>query len=157
LVPSLKDLLSFLYFPYATSCILSFILWFPVVLLVSSHCFDNLSNLLSRPSLGSYPSPCLPALHLAYVNPSFDHPLHKVMSSQQVRSTRYPLISTMTSCSKTPVPLSDDGLHYSSNHLATLNDRSVTDLSYIDTTTIQELHQALAQSVGLAQHLLANP
>jgi hypothetical protein len=63
----------------------------------------------------------------------------------------------MTSHSKTPVPLSNDGLHYSASNLATLNDLSVIDMSCIDSTTIQELRQTLAQSVGLAQHQVANP
>jgi ABC-type taurine transport system ATPase subunit len=38
-----------------------------------------------------------------------------------------------------------------------LNNLSVIDLSSINTTSIQELHQPLAQSVGLAKHLLVNP
>jgi hypothetical protein len=63
----------------------------------------------------------------------------------------------MTSNSNTSVPLSDDGLYYSANDLASLNDLPVTDLSCIKTTSIQELYQAFAQSVELAQHLLQTP
>jgi hypothetical protein len=63
----------------------------------------------------------------------------------------------MTSCTNTLLPLSDDGPRYSVNDLATLNNLWVTELSSIDTTSIQELCQPLAQSVGLAQHLLVNP
>jgi hypothetical protein len=63
----------------------------------------------------------------------------------------------MTSHTNTCVPRSDDGLRYSDSNLTTLNNLSVTDQSCIDTTSMQELCQALTQSVGLAQHLLANP
>jgi hypothetical protein len=63
----------------------------------------------------------------------------------------------MTSCSNTFVPLGDDGLYYSPRDLTTLNDLSVTDLSWIDTTSIQKHRQAHVQSVELAQHWLANP
>jgi hypothetical protein len=62
----------------------------------------------------------------------------------------------MTSHSNTPAPLFDDGLYYSTIDLATLNDLSVTDLSCIDSTSIQELRQVLGQSDVLAQHLLRN-
>jgi hypothetical protein len=62
----------------------------------------------------------------------------------------------MTSGSNIPAPLSDNGLYYSASNLATLNDLSVTNLSRIDTTSIQELRQALGQSVVLVQHLLRN-
>jgi hypothetical protein len=62
----------------------------------------------------------------------------------------------MTSCSNTQAPLSDDGIRYCASNLATLHELSVTDLSCINTTSIQELRQALRQSVGLAQHLLSN-
>jgi hypothetical protein len=63
----------------------------------------------------------------------------------------------MTLDSNTMVPLSNDELGDSVNDLVTLNDLSVTDLSRIDSTSIQELYQALSQFVGLAQHLLVNP
>jgi hypothetical protein len=56
-----------------------------------------------------------------------------------------PRYQTITSSSNTPVPLSNEGLRYSANDLVTLNDLFVTDLSCINTTSIQELHQALAQ------------
>jgi hypothetical protein len=59
--------------------------------------------------------------------------------------------------SNTLAPLSDDGLRYSANDLTTLNNLSVTNLSHIDSSFNQELHQALGQSVALVQHLLGNP
>jgi hypothetical protein len=156
LIPSLKDFLSFFYFPYGTSCILSIILWFPLILLVPSRCLGNSSTLLSSLSPGSRPSLSLSALHVTYLNPSFDYPLHKVASSQQVQPTQYRQILATTSCSNTPVPLFDDRLCYSASDLATLNDLLVTDLSNINTTSIQELCQALRKLVVLAQHLLEN-
>jgi hypothetical protein len=52
--------------------------------------------------------------------------------------------------------VSDDGLCYSANNLATLDDLFVTDLSHNNSTSIQELRQAFGQSVALAQHLLRN-
>jgi hypothetical protein len=58
---------------------------------------------------------------------------------------------------KSPAPLFNDKLCYSANNLKILGDLSVTDLGRINTTSIQELHQAPAQTVGLAKHLLANP
>jgi hypothetical protein len=63
----------------------------------------------------------------------------------------------VTSRSNTTAPLSDDGLHYSANNLATLNNLSVTDLSCIDSTFFQEPYQSLALLVELAQPLLGNP
>jgi hypothetical protein len=63
----------------------------------------------------------------------------------------------MTTCPNTSVPLSNDGIHYGTNNVATLYALSVTDLSHINNTSVHEPRQALAQSVGLAQHLLANP
>jgi hypothetical protein len=113
--------------------------------------------LLSHLSPGSCSSPSLPALYITYLNSSFDHLLHEIASSQQLWPTWYPQILKMTTHSNTPVPLSNDGLRYSTNGLVTLKYLSVTDLSCIDTTSIQELYQALTQSVGLTQHLLANP
>jgi hypothetical protein len=138
-----KNFLSCFYFPYATACILSFIVWFALVLWVQGLHLGNSSTLLSRLSHSSYTSPSLPALHITYLNPSVDHLLYKVASSQQVQPKRHPQISSVTSCSNTAAPLSDDGLHHSTSNLGTLNDLSVTDLSHIDTTSIQELCQAL--------------
>jgi hypothetical protein len=63
----------------------------------------------------------------------------------------------MTSCFNTPALLYNDGLCFSTSDLATLNDLSVSDLSHIDTTSIQELCQALEQLVVLAQYLLGSP
>jgi hypothetical protein len=69
---------------------------------------------------------------------------------------QHPQISIITLPSNTPVPLSNDGLGYSASNLAILNNFSVNDLSRINATSIQELRQALGQSVVLAQHLLKN-
>jgi hypothetical protein len=73
--PSFKDFLSFFCFPYATSCLLSFILWFPLVLLVPSLHLGNSSTLPSHPNPSSCPSPTLPALHVMSLKPFFAHPL----------------------------------------------------------------------------------
>jgi hypothetical protein len=91
-----------------------------------------------------------------FLDPAFNNPLHKLALSQQVQLTRCFQILTMTSSSKTPVPLSDVGLRNSVDDLATQNELLVTDLSCIDSTSIQELYQVLLQLVGLAYHLLAN-
>jgi hypothetical protein len=65
-------------------------------------------------------------------------------------------ISKMISYSNNQSPLFDDALQLSSHNLITLTDLSITNMSHINTIAIQELCQALRQSVGLAQHLLAN-
>jgi G3E family GTPase len=69
----------------------------------------------------------------------------------------HPQISTIASCFNTSVPLSDDNLCYSASNLTPLNDLSVTYLSLIDTTSIQEPRQALEQLVITVQQLLENP
>jgi hypothetical protein len=51
---------------------------------------------------------------------------------------------TMTLHSNTLVSLFDNGLYYSAIDLATVNDLSVTNLSHINTTSIQELCEAIA-------------
>jgi hypothetical protein len=81
LVAFLMDILSFFYIPYTTSFILFFILWFSLVLLVPSLRLGNSSTLLSCPSPSSCPSPCLPTLHVTYLNPFFNYPVDKVVSS----------------------------------------------------------------------------
>jgi hypothetical protein len=63
----------------------------------------------------------------------------------------------MTSHFNTQVQLSDATLCYSTSDLTTLNDLSVTDMSCMNMTSIQELYSVLAQSVQQAQHLVANP
>jgi hypothetical protein len=65
-----------------------------------------------------------------------------------------PRYQIMTSWSNTPVPLSDDLPRNSTSDLATLNDFSVKDRTHIDNSSIYELRQAIAQSVGLGQQLL---
>jgi hypothetical protein len=84
LVPSLKDFLAFLYFPHATSSILPFLLRFLLVLLVPSLQLGNSSPLFSNASHSSSESSSLPALHVEYLDLSFDHLVQKVVSSQQV-------------------------------------------------------------------------
>jgi hypothetical protein len=74
-VPFLKDVLSFFYFPYATSFILSFILWFSLVILVPILHLGDHSILLSRPGPGSCPSCSLLALHDKYLEPPLNHSL----------------------------------------------------------------------------------
>jgi hypothetical protein len=157
LFPFLKDFHSFFYFPYTTTGIFPVILWFPLVCLVPSLCLGNSCTFFSHPSPSSCPSPSNPALQVVYHDPSFGHPSNQDASLQQVRPIRHPQISTMPSRSNTQVPLSNDGLCYSISELASLNDHTVTDLSHIHTTSIQELHQALGQSVVLVQYLLGNP
>jgi hypothetical protein len=93
LVPFQKDFLSFFYFPYGTSCIPSFILWVSLLYLVPYLRLGDSRTLFSCPSGGSFLSPCLPALHVLYLNSSFNHQLHKVASSQQLWPTQYPQIS----------------------------------------------------------------
>jgi hypothetical protein len=65
-------------------------------------------------------------------------------------------IFTKTSCSRISAPLSDNRLHYSTRNLTTLKDLFIIDMSFIEAICIEELPQALGQSVELAQHLLAN-
>jgi hypothetical protein len=104
LVFFLKDFHSFFYFPYVTSCILSFIRWFLLVLLVPWLRLGDSSTLLSHQSPSCCPHPCLPALHIAYLEPSFDHPLYKVASLQQVRPMCYPQISNNDLTLQDPSP-----------------------------------------------------
>jgi hypothetical protein len=84
----LKDFLSFFYFPYATSYILSYIPWFPLILLVPSLCSGNSSTLLSRLSPGYCPSPNLPALHVMYLEPSFDYTLNSASNTIDTTSIK---------------------------------------------------------------------
>jgi hypothetical protein len=157
LIPFLEDFLSFFNLSYATTSILSFILWFPLALLVQGLHLGDCSTLISHLSTSSCASPRLLALYIVYLKPSFHHLLQMVTSSQQVQPTRHPQTSTMTSYSNIPAPLCDDGLHYCTIYLAILNELSVTELSHIHYTSMQELRQALGKSVTLAQHLLENP
>jgi hypothetical protein len=90
LLSPLLDFCSFFNFPYATSYILSFILWFPLVILVPSIYSSNSSTLSSHSSSCSCPSTHLQALYITYLNPSFKHPLHNVVSSQLNRPLQYP-------------------------------------------------------------------
>jgi hypothetical protein len=63
----------------------------------------------------------------------------------------------MTSCSNTLALLSDGALRYSARDLATLTNLSIPDMNCLNTISIQELCQSLAQLVDLTQHLLTNP
>jgi hypothetical protein len=86
LVPFLKDFLSFFYFPYTTSFILSFILWFPLVLQLSSLYLCDFSTLLSPLSHSSCPRPSLLALYVVYLEPSLHHLLQRQQCDQEQTS-----------------------------------------------------------------------
>jgi hypothetical protein len=66
-----------------------------------------------------------------------------------------PKYQIIISHSNTLVQLYDDGLHHHTSDLVTQNKLPVIDMSCINSTTIQELCQALSQSIGLF-HMLAN-
>jgi hypothetical protein len=69
----LQNFLSFFYFPYTTSYILSFILWFPLIILVPSLGSGDFNTL--SPYLNSCTDPCshLLVLYITNFNSSFNY------------------------------------------------------------------------------------